>query len=157
MLVIKNILFLMIVLVIVSCTSIEKSAKVDNDTEILLSLSGLDGEYIWRDEINKYIYSKKLEIEKLISSHNKNKIIQVLVNCIDNISTSNSHLNKEKVKLGVLCYEALTQTIYHEPLLLNGDLALWSGHILPDADASQLKEAKRVWSEVIEKKKYHFL
>jgi len=158
MLKMKYILYLILSIFIVGCTSDVLSEKDNVDDRIILGLSALNGKYIWHDELNKYIFSKKVEIESLLSENSKFNIVRILANCIDDISLSNSILNDHKVKLGILCYEALSQTIYYEPILPNGDIALkWGGHISPDATESDMKAAKRAWNDVITLKKYKSL
>lgn len=158
MFIVKNLIISFFAVIILSCASIDKSEDVNNENKVLFSLAKLEGKYVWNTETKKFIYSKKLEIERILSASDRNKVIHVLAKCIGDVSLSSSVLNGNKVKLGVVCYEALSQTIYHEPLQENGDIALnWAGHVLPNASASELEAAKNAWIEAIVLKKYNFL
>ncbi len=158
MLSVKKILFLLFAISIASCAITSKSNSKKSIQEILTGLAAIEGKFVWRTDLKRYVYSDKVKIENLLSSRNKMLVIQTLTGCLDNALLSKSFLNESNVVLGVICYEALSQTIYHEPILPNGDIAeKWDGYILPNASLNELKAAKRAWSKVIDEKKYSFL
>ena len=115
----------------------------------------MKGEYIWNNELKRYIYSEKKLIEKILSTREPELAVNLLVNCIDNITLTNSTLRGKRLAMGVICYEALSQTAYYEHTTQEGDIAKkWSGHILPTATPDELKEAKRAWKKVVDSKSY---
>lgn len=125
---------------------------------ILKELSEITGKYLWNTEVKRHNFSKKHHIEKIISSRNSELVIHTLVNCLDNLTLSNSTIGGKKVALGVICYEALSQMAYYEPTTKEGDIAKdWPGYILPTATPDELLEAKHVWKKIVDLKAYIFL
>jgi len=86
------------------------------------------------------------------------QIVRDLVDCLDDATPSATTLKGDRVPVGVVCYEALSQIVYYEPTEPNGDIARWwPGHVEPTATLSQLQEAKRAWADVLKKKAYRRL
>lgn len=130
------------------------SVSTANDS-LLNELSEIHGKYVWNDELKRYLYSEKQRIETILASRETKRLITTLVDCLDNPEPTNSILNENKVALGVICYEALSQTAYYEPTDAKGDISpKWSGNIVPTATPDELHQAKQAWEKVIESKSY---
>ena len=120
-------------------------------------LSKIRGTYSWRDDLGRYDYSEKLQIEKVLSTRNSEKSLDALTDCLDDRSETRSRIDNENVPLGIICYEALTQLVYYEPTTANGDIAKkWPGYISPKASMQELRKAKQEWKKVIKTKSYIF-
>lgn len=136
-------------------TSLSDSGLTDS---MLTELRQMKGEYLWNDELKRYIYSEKNQIEEILSTIEPEPAVNVLVNCLDDLTLSNSTLQGKRLAMGVICYEALSQTAYYEPTTQEGDIAKeWSGHILPTTTPDELREAKRAWKQVLDSKSYILL
>lgn len=99
---------------LLACTQeAEYSVSTSNDS-VLSELSEIHGKYVWNDELKRYLYSEKPRIETILASTETEYLITTLVDCLDNPKPTNSVLNKNKVSLGIICYEALSQTAYYE-------------------------------------------
>ncbi len=148
-----NTFCLLVITLLVSACAYTPANK-GNDP-ILEALTNIDGEFVWNKKLARHIYNEMEAIENAISRKNPDKVVTVLVNCIDDSSPSNSTLNGKHVSLGLVCYQALSQTAYYEPTGNIGDIKkTWPGHILPTASAHEFQEAKRAWLNVINTKSY---
>lgn len=145
-----------VVFLAAGCSNDESYVKDAEKSLILKGLKELKGEYIWKDDLNRFIYSEKSAIEEIMSlGGNTELVIETLVNCLDELAPSSSTIKGEKVALGAICYEALSQTAYYESTNEEGDLKRsWPGHILPTATPAELQEAKRAWKDVVDSKSY---
>lgn len=135
---------------------LKSNAKV----ELPAALKTLGGQYIWDEQTKRYHYSGKFILDKIIASENRQKILPVLVACIDDEFPTETQLNGKSVILGILCYQALTQTVYHEPTSgrLDGDIATnWPGYTSPIATIDELRSAKKAWQQVLNSKTFIFL
>ena len=150
--ILNGLLFILAVTALAACAS---SSTPSTDVPILQKLSNIEGEFIWNERLKRYVYSEMELIENALAPIARNELIAILVNCIDNPSSSNSTLNGKHTPLGVVCYQALSQTAYYEATDSTGDIkSRWSGHVLPTANANELREAKRAWLEVINSNSY---
>jgi len=123
-------------------------------TSIRSKLAVLTGSFQWNEEMKAYVYSDKRAIEPIVGAAT-DEIVRDLVDCLDDSQPSQSTLKGQRVAVGVVCYEALTQIVYYEPTTAKGDIASsWPGHIDPTAKADQLGAAKREWRDVVDKKAY---
>jgi hypothetical protein len=148
------------IIIILLSACYQKASLVDSGftDSMLTELREMKGEYLWNDELKRYIYSEKNQIEKILSSIEPELAVNVLVNCLDDLTLTNSTLQGKKLVIGVICYEALSQTVYYEPTTQEGDIAKkWPGYILPTATPDELKEAKRAWKKVLDSKSYILL
>jgi hypothetical protein len=117
-------------------------------------LAELVGSYRYNDDTKAYVFTDKRAIEAIVGTAT-DQTVRDLVNCLDDRRPSRTVLKGEPVAVGVVCYEALTQTVYYEPTAPNGDIAAtWPGHIEPTATAEQLAAAKRAWTDVVDRKAY---
>lgn len=133
------------------------SVSTANDP-LLNELSKIHGKYVWNDELKRYLYSEKQRIETILASRDAERLITTLVGCLDNPNPTNSVLNKRKIALGIICYEALSQTAYYEPTDATGDISRkWPGDIIPTATPYKMHQAKRAWEKVIESKSHILL
>jgi len=122
------------------------------------ALSALTGTYSWRDDLKRYHYSAKPELEALLAARNREDTVAALVECLDNTTQSGSTLDGTPVALGIVCYEALTQLVYHEPTGRDGDVASdWPGRLSPRPSPAEMRAAKEAWKKVIATKSYSFL
>ena len=154
-LIISFALFL-IVVSFVGCffTNYSSAQELDN---IKSSFSNLKGKFIWRADLGQYYYSDKLKLEDILSKHKSEKMVVYLVELLDDKSKTQSTIDNEFVPLGIICYEALTQLVYYEPLTSNGDISQsWPGYISPKSTSKEIKAAKQAWEKVIETKSYIF-
>jgi hypothetical protein len=148
------------IIIILLSACFQKASLVDTGftDSMLTELREMKGEYLWNDELKRYIYSEKDLIEKILSTIEPELAVNVLVNSLDDLSLTNSTLRGKRLVTGVICYEALSQTVYYEPTTQEGDIAMkWPGHILPTATPDELNEAKRAWEKVVESKSYLLL
>ncbi len=140
---------------LLACTQETGLSASNSNDSVLNELSEIHGEYVWNDELKRYLYSEKQRIETILASRNTEHLITALVGCLDNPKPTNSLLNKNKVALGIICYEALSQTAYYEPTDANGDISQrWPGNIVPTATPEELHQAKQAWKKVVESKSY---
>ncbi len=148
-----RVLFIATIILFSACTLSSSTEHSD----LLTALAEINGSYHWNSQLKRYVFSEKLAIEKILSPKDSEFVIRALVDCLDNLTSSNSTIRNETVVLGFICYEALSQTAYHESTTETGDIAeSWPGHILPAATPSELIKAKHAWKNVIESKTYIF-
>jgi hypothetical protein len=128
--------------------------QADVPSSVQAKLGAVRGSYKWNEDTKRYLFSDKQAIEGIVGAAT-DQIVRDLVNCLDDRRPAQATLKGERVSVGIVCYEALTQIVYYEPPARNGDIAsTWSGHIEPTATGDQLAEAKRAWNDVIDKKAY---
>lgn len=148
------------ILLILLSACFENTPLPDSDVKypMLTELRAINGEYQWNDELKRFIYSEKSLIEKILANREPELAVSALVNCLDDLTLTNSTLGGKRLVTGVVCYEALSQTAYYEPTSQEGDIEKkWPGHILPTANPDELKEAKLAWKKVLDSKSYIFL
>ncbi len=146
------------IILLAACFQNTRSVDSGFTDSMLTKLREMKGEYLWNDELKRYIYSEKNLIEKILSIREPELVVNVLVNCLDDLTLTNSTLRGKRLVMGVICQEALSQTAYYEPTTKEGDIAKkWSGHILLTATPDELKEAKRAWTKVVDSKSYLLL
>lgn len=123
-------------------------------TAIRATLSRVSASYEWSNEAKRYRFSDKAALERLVGTAD-DQMVRDLVDCLDDATPSATTLKGNRVPVGLVCYEALTQIVYYEPTEPSGDIAKqWPGHIEPTATLTQLQAAKRAWTEVVKKKAY---
>lgn len=138
-----------------ACAQYIKPAGFGSKDSLVKELSEIKGQYVWDNELKRYVYSEKQRIEEILSNRETEPALKVLVGCLDKLELSNSVVQDRKVVVGIICYEALSQTVYYEPSTPDGDVAMnWPGHISPTATPDELREAKRAWERVIATKAY---
>ena len=139
------------------CTD-KNNPKSNGVTNLPSSLAKLEGQYVLQEQTRAYQYADKIKLESIISAEDRQQVLLVLVACLDDTSLTKTTLNGKPLMLGVLCYQALTQTVYYEPTDSHGDIAgHWPGHLTPNATISELQAAKKAWRHVLENKSYIFL
>ncbi len=127
-------------------------------TNVIQAIAAVRGTYTWRSDINRYLYSDKSRLEEILLAGNRDEVVSLLVECLDDISPSQSTLDGNPVAVGIICHEALTQLIYYEPTAPNGDIAAdWPGYILPQASPEQMREAQQAWKKAVEDKSFKYL
>ena len=149
-------IFFTIVINLIGCffSNYLSAQELDN---IRSSLLNLKGKFIWRDDLGQFYYSEKLKLEEILSKHDSEKMVAYLVEMLDDKSKTQSTIDAEFVPLGIICYEALTQLVYYEPITSNGDISQsWPGYISPKSTPKEIKAAKQAWKKVIETKSYIF-
>ena len=130
----------------------------DGNPALIEALAAVQGRYHWREDLGRYEYSDKARLEELLAAERRDEIVLVLVECLDDNSPSQSALDANRVPIGIVCYEALTQLVYHEPIEPGGDVAAaWPGHLSPRASPAELRRAKAAWRKVVRDKSYVFL
>jgi hypothetical protein len=145
----------LLLLLFSACAQEIESTGPGSPDPMLKELSEIKGKYTWDKELNRYIYSDKQRIEAILSTRDTELALKTLVGCLDNFELSNSVIQDKRVVLGIICYEAISQTAYYESTAQDGDVAKnWSGHILPTATPDELREAKKAWENVIASKTY---
>lgn len=77
-----------------------------------------------------------------------------LVGCLDQREPTATALDGRPVRLGVLCFEALTHVAYAEPE--GSESGDWPGVIFPTATEDQLRAAKATWESVVRNRGYRF-
>jgi len=148
-------LFSSLSIVCIAGTLQVSTTDASSDVALVDSLRHIGGEYRWDSAANRYLFTKKEDMERILALQDETTGIQTLANCIDDPRKSDTTLGSKRVALGILCYEALTQLIYYEPTNPNGDIARdWIGYIVPNASIQQLRSAKRAWIKVIKSGSY---
>jgi hypothetical protein len=125
---------------------------------LVSTLSSVSGDYLWDGKGRQYVYSMKAKLEEILSVQKQDTLLPILVDCLDDASLSQTRLEGKNVVVGLVCYEALSQTVYFEPTAPNGDVAKkWAGHIEPSATIDELRVAKGAWLKVLRDKTYRYL
>jgi hypothetical protein len=144
-----------LVLAITACSPAPSAQSAA--TAVRAALSRVSASYEWNAASKRYRFFDKAALERLVGSAD-DQIVRDLVDCLDDGTPSATLLKRAPVPVGVVCYEALNQIVYYEPTEPSGDIAQrWRGHIDPTATLIQLQEAKRAWTEVLQKKAYRRL
>lgn len=147
---------LAIVLTLAACGG-EAQRQGGPAQDLKQALSEVSGAYTWRADLDRFEYSEKARLEEILSAHPGEENVRLLVDCLDDTSPSHSSIDGTVVAVGIVCYEALTQTVYHEPTAANGDIAGdWPGNITPKASPQQMRDAKDAWTKVVETKTFTF-
>ncbi len=150
--ILNNLYFIIVVSTLIACAS---SPIPNANYSVLVKLANIEGEFVWNEKLKRHVYSEMELVENALALEDRNELISILVNCIDNPTSSNSILNGRNVSLGIMCYQGLSQTAYYEVEDRTGDIkSSWPGHILPTANPDELLEAKRAWLEVVASKSY---
>lgn len=138
---------------------------VPSEKKIPEMLANLGGQYVWDPESKRYRYTDtsngvdKFE-EIVTSSKNSERVLYILVSCMDNETPTQTRLNGKPVMLGILCNRALLGFVaYRFPVDSSGDIreGHWPGYIEPDATLEELRAAKKAWQQALEKKDYLFM
>ena len=146
---------LSLVIAVFLFTACASNGVTKEESLIIEKLSEVNGDFIWNAKLKRHVFSEMERIEKITAHENSDELIAVLVSCIDDVVLSHSTLDGKKVPVGVVCYQALSQTAYYEPTDSEGDIkGSWPGHILPTADIKEMEEAKRAWVDVVNSKSY---
>lgn len=132
--------------------------KADDTSRLSASLMSLGGRYIWDEKGKRFYFSEKNRLEQIIESSGRERSLVILLDCMDDDTPTQTLLGDKHVALGMLCYQALTQTIYYEPNDASGDIDVkWPGYVTADATIEQLREAKKAWKTVVVAKRHIFL
>jgi hypothetical protein len=138
-----------------TCVVLLGVASFASAANLVESLTKFEAKYEWNDVQDRYIFSKKAELEPLLSAHPFDLAVRVLVNCLDQTTPSETTINDQPVPVGVICHEALTELVSYEPKNKTGEKDRnWPGHVTPMATANDLHAAKNAWKPVVEKKLY---
>lgn len=121
-----------------------------NNTAPQLAFANLPGAYTWDDHQKRYLYSEIAAVEALMGSAT-HETFRGLIDCLTDPTPSKSQIHGKPVSTGILCYQALTQTVYYEPPTKRPP---WPGFIEPSATPQELQNAQSAWREVVEKKLY---
>jgi len=128
------------------------------DVALVEELMMVEGRFYWRNDLSRYVFNNMEKLEKIVASRKPDIAVNTMAECIDDFRPSHSILDGNRVAVGVVCYQALTQTVVHEETGSNGDIAqTWAGHISPAATPSELSAAKKAWLQVLKDKTYGFL
>jgi hypothetical protein len=125
----------------------------DSLRALVASLAEVEGSYrISEGGVWEFVGDRRLV--EAIRAFGDSAVVQ-LVQCLDRADETRTLLNGRAVPLGVLCYEALSETAYHEAVDDYGDLdAEWEGYILPTASLDELRAARQAWEEVLAIRSY---
>jgi hypothetical protein len=149
----------LIVVLLMPCLLIFSGCRQDRISEELVkSLSALDGKFYEKD--STYYYDQGNKIRTIVQKYQEKDLIPVLYRNIDNESLSQSSIEGKKLPVGFIFYEALTQTIYYEPVDSLGDIrGDWDGYfrMQPGSSLRDLTAAKKAWKPVIYSKTYNSL
>lgn len=120
-------------------------------------LAKLDGEYVLQGQTKIFQHTNKIKMDAIISAEDRQQVLPVLVDCMEDITPTETLLERRPVMLGILCFQALTQIIYYESTDSHGDITShWPGHISPVATIGELQNAKKSWLQVLKNKAYVF-
>lgn len=131
----------------------------DIPLKLIGALLNIDGSYAINAATKKIEFNNKVKLAETVSSIAPEKLVPQLIACMDDERNSKVKYRGKAVPLGMLCYEALTFTVYYEPTDARGDVAKhWPGYLKSgDISLAGLRAAKRAWEEVARKKAYVFL
>lgn len=138
---------------------------VASEKKIPEMLTKLGGQYVLDPGSKRYHYTAthngtdKFE-EIVTSSKNSERVLTILVSCMDNETPTQTRLNGKPVMLGILCNRALLGFVaYRFPVDSSGDIleGHWPGYIEPDATLEELRAAKKAWQQALEEKNYLFM
>lgn len=122
------------------------------------ALSAVEGTYTWEPASKRYLFSEKPKLEAILSTYKLEDAVPELVACLDDLTPSRSSLDGKAVATGVICYEALSQSVYYEPLTATGDPdPSWPGVLTPTATPEKLGAAKQAWAKVLAAKSFRIL
>lgn len=126
---------------------------VDEADALKGAIAQLKAVYTWRGDLNRYDYSAKVELDRILSGRYPKSTVAVLIECLDDTSASASVLDGKPVSLGIVCYEGLSLLVYYEPTDAGGDVAAnWPGFISPKASPEEMRNAKAAWKRAQEAK-----
>jgi hypothetical protein len=144
-------------LVLSACGGQESSVP-GLDSNVVAQLALVEGRYQWNAELGRYVFSAKDRLEEVTGSQDAEAALRSLVSCLDDSSSTRSTLDGDPVAMGVLCYEALSQLVYYEPMSPDGDIAeQWPGHLTPMATRDEMRAAREAWEAVVTSGEYIFL
>jgi hypothetical protein len=125
----------------------------DKSDSVKGAVAQLKAVYTWRGDLNRYDYSAKVELDKILSARSPESAVAALIECLDDTSASSSVLDGTPVSLGIVCYEGLSLLVYYEPTDAGGDVAAnWPGFIFPQASTEDMRNAKAAWKRAQEAK-----
>ncbi|THB66100.1 MAG: hypothetical protein D6B27_07205 [Gammaproteobacteria bacterium] len=113
---------------------------------MLKELREMNGEYKWNDKAKGYIYSPGFEETMSKIKFDTKQIVNAIIDCVDDTTSSNSIIKGKKVAMGVVCYELLNTIIYNESATEN-----WHGYLTPAATSNELKKAKYAWKKQLKR------
>jgi hypothetical protein len=145
------------VITLVACSG-DRAPAAARTSDLRAALSAVKGTYNWREDLRRYEYSERLKLEEILAARKREEIVPALVECLDDMSPAQSTIDGTRVRVGIVCYEALSQLVYHEPTASDGDVAAgWPGNISPRASPGEMRAAKAAWMKVLQEKSYIFL
>ena len=153
----QYLVFAAVALGLAACNLKAESLPTAADVGLAEEIRMVEGRFdLWKEK-NRYVFSAMMKLEKIVSSRKPDVAIHQLVDCVDDLRPSNATLNGKALVVGVVCYQALTQTVAHEETGPDGDIVLkWPGHISPTATPGELAAAKKAWKKVLREGTYSF-
>lgn len=153
----QKFVFAVLALGLAACNLRVESLPTAEDVSVAEEIRMVEGRFDLLKEKNRYVFSDMMRLEKIVASRKPDVAIHQLVDCVSDLRPSNVTLNGKAVVVGVVCYQALTQTVAHEETGPDSDIVLkWSGHISPIATPGELAAAKKAWQKVLREGTYSF-
>jgi hypothetical protein len=85
----------------------------------------------------------------------KDSAVVKLVDCLDRTDSARATADGQPVRMGVMCYLALSHTVSYEAADSKGDLdERWPGLVAPLASPNDLRLAKEAWKKVVAERRY---
>jgi hypothetical protein len=85
----------------------------------------------------------------------KDSAVVKLVDCLDRTDSARATAEGQPVRMGVMCYLALSHTVSYEAADSKGDLdERWPGLVAPLASPNDLRLAKEAWKKVVAERRY---
>ena len=102
-------------------------------------------------------FEPREQVEAILVDHNRDDVVSQLIACLDDAQSSRTLYAGKPVPVGIVCYEALKQTVTHEPTDENGDVAAtWAGELTPRSSVEEMRAAKTAWTSVVANNEYSF-
>lgn len=141
----------------VAPVAVGSASSADSLTRLIAALGRLDATYVHPAEnTTAWVFSGEQSPTVRAITAFGDTALTPLAECIGDTMQTRTTLAGTPVRLGVLCYEALTRLIYHEETDASGDInPEWPGYVLPDATAADLRRARRAWLTVLRQGTYH--
>ncbi len=154
----KSALVLLIMFVWIAGCGRDRQDLADKTPDLKQAIAAIKGTYTWRSDLNQYVFSHKSTLEELLVAQSPDVAVTTLIDCLDDTSASASMVGGKPVPVGIVCYEALTQLVCHEPTDPNGDIAAdWPGSISLFASPQEMRKAKTAWKKAADEKLLSFL
>lgn len=141
----------------VPAVAVGRASPADSLTRLIAALGRLDATYVHPAyNTTAWVFSAEQSPTVRAITAFGDTALRPLAQCVGDTTPTRTTLKGTPVRLGVLCYEALTRLIYHEETDASGDIDPdWPGALLPGATTADLRKAQRAWLTVLRQGTFH--